>query len=113
MEQVQEVLEVSERRACRVIGQPRATQRYQHRSADDEEKLSTQNLWSIGPKAGLTIAPYSKVSLFIETRFLFTPQKVKRKVYKSRGILGGLEEKETEYYFNAFSIGAGIKFYFN
>jgi putative transposase len=40
--QVQEALKVSERRACRVIGQPRATQRYQHRSADDEERLTQQ-----------------------------------------------------------------------
>ena len=39
VEQVQQVLGVSERRACRVIGQPRSTQRYQHRSAEDEERL--------------------------------------------------------------------------
>ncbi|MBN2038579.1 MAG: PEGA domain-containing protein [Spirochaetes bacterium] len=81
--------------------------------SDDEEKLSSQHIWSLGPKAGLTIAPFSKVSLFLETRFLFTPQKVERKVYESRGILGGLEEKQTVYYFNAFSIGGGIKLYFN
>ena len=37
--QVQDVLGVSERRACRVIGQPRSTQRYEKRSADDEEQL--------------------------------------------------------------------------
>ena len=37
--QVQEVLGVSERRACRVIGQPRSTQRYEKRPADDEEQL--------------------------------------------------------------------------
>jgi putative transposase len=40
VQQVQEVLEVSERRACRVIGQPRTTQRYQYQSADDEERLT-------------------------------------------------------------------------
>ena len=39
VEQVQQELGVSERRACRVIGQPRATQRYQPKSADDEELL--------------------------------------------------------------------------
>jgi len=38
--QVQEALEVSERRACRVIGQSRTTQRYNQRSADDEERLT-------------------------------------------------------------------------
>lgn len=81
--------------------------------SDNEEKLDTQHVWSVGPKAGITIAPFSRVSLFLEARILFTPIKVKRKVYESRGILGGLEEKESEYYFNAYSIGAGIKLYFN
>ena len=37
--QVQDVLEVSERRAGRVIGQPRSRQRYEKRPADDEEQL--------------------------------------------------------------------------
>jgi len=39
VEQVQQELGVSERRACRVIGQPRSTQRYNKRSVDDEEFL--------------------------------------------------------------------------
>lgn len=33
------MLGVSERRACRVIGQPRGTQRYEKRQAEDEEQL--------------------------------------------------------------------------
>ena len=33
------VLDVSERRACRVLGQPRATQRYEKRQLDDEQIL--------------------------------------------------------------------------
>lgn len=37
--QVQQALAVSERRACRVIGQPRSTQRYEKRPAEDEEQL--------------------------------------------------------------------------
>jgi putative transposase len=36
---VQEKLGVSERRACRVLGQPRTTQRYEHRVAEDEVVL--------------------------------------------------------------------------
>jgi transposase InsO family protein len=36
VEHVMEELKVSERRACRVIGQPRSTQRYEKRVADDE-----------------------------------------------------------------------------
>jgi putative transposase len=39
VEQVQEVLEVSERRVCRVLGQPRSTQRYKKHVDDDEEIL--------------------------------------------------------------------------
>ena len=37
-----ETLNVSERRACRVIGQPRATQRYPKRIDKDEELLREQ-----------------------------------------------------------------------
>jgi putative transposase len=36
---VQQVLQVSERRACQVLGQSRGTQRYVVRHADDEERL--------------------------------------------------------------------------
>lgn len=39
---MQEVLEVSERRVCRVLEQPRSTQRYNKRIADDEEILSAR-----------------------------------------------------------------------
>ena len=41
-EQTQEVLDVSERRVCRVLGQPRSTQRYQKHIADDEEILTAR-----------------------------------------------------------------------
>ncbi len=40
VKQVIEVLDVSERRACRALGQPRSTQRYDKRIADDEEILT-------------------------------------------------------------------------
>jgi putative transposase len=40
VERVCSVLEVSERRACRVLGQPRTTQRYERRVADDEALLT-------------------------------------------------------------------------
>jgi len=39
VEHVQEVLNVSERRVCRVLEQPRSTQRYQKRVVEDEEIL--------------------------------------------------------------------------
>jgi len=37
-----QTLDVSERRACRVVGQPRATQRYHKRPADDEDFLTSR-----------------------------------------------------------------------
>jgi transposase InsO family protein len=42
VEHVQSVLDVSERRVCRVLGQPRSTQRYKKRIADDEEILTAR-----------------------------------------------------------------------
>jgi putative transposase len=39
VKQVQQALEVSERRTCRALGQPRNTQRYQKHTADDEVEL--------------------------------------------------------------------------
>lgn len=40
VKRVIEVLDVSERKACRALGQPRSTQRYDKRVADDEEILT-------------------------------------------------------------------------
>lgn len=37
-----ETLDVSERRACRAIDQPRTTQRYRKRQADDQEQLTSR-----------------------------------------------------------------------
>ena len=40
MEHVREVFQVSERRVCRALGQPRSTQRYRGKEADDDEMLT-------------------------------------------------------------------------
>ena len=42
MEHVRETLRVSERRACRVLGQARTTQRHRPKPSLDEERLVTQ-----------------------------------------------------------------------
>jgi hypothetical protein len=42
VEHVQQISEVSERRACQVIGQPRSTQRYSVRLAEDGEILTVR-----------------------------------------------------------------------
>ncbi len=44
VERVQRVLHVSERRACRVLGQTRSTQRYLPRERDDEQPLTRRIL---------------------------------------------------------------------
>ena len=48
---VRETLSVSERRACRVLGQVRRTQRYTPKVADDEEAL-TENIVSLATEYG-------------------------------------------------------------
>jgi transposase InsO family protein len=40
VERIREVLSVSERRVCKVLGQPRTTQRYKRRPRDDEDELT-------------------------------------------------------------------------
>jgi putative transposase len=40
VEHTQEVFQVSERRVCRALGQPRSTQRYHGKEANDEELLT-------------------------------------------------------------------------
>jgi len=42
VEHAQQELDVSERRVCRVLGQPRSTQRYKKREADDEAILTAR-----------------------------------------------------------------------
>ncbi len=51
MQQAIEALHVSERRACRVIGQPRGTQRYRKRMLDDEILL-TQRIIELATQYG-------------------------------------------------------------
>jgi len=51
VKQVQEALGVSERRACRAMGQPRSSQRYVERRSDDEELL-TQRIVGLASEYG-------------------------------------------------------------
>lgn len=54
---LQEQFEVSERRACRVVGQSRSTQRYEHQVPDDEPALVARMLELVRqwPRAGYRI----------------------------------------------------------
>ncbi len=80
--------------------------------SNNDEKLASQNLWHLGAKLGMTVAPFAKVALFLEGRFYYYPAKVTREVFESQGILGGLKSHETEYSFNHFTIGGGVKYFF-
>ena len=42
VDHVQSVMDVSERRVCRVLGQPRSTHRYKKRVAEDEDILTSR-----------------------------------------------------------------------
>lgn len=79
---------------------------------NSEERLMLANLFGMGAKVGANIFPFSRVSLFAEGRFYYTPTRIKRKEYSSQGIFGDLKSNDTKIYFNAFSVGGGIKFFF-
>lgn len=49
VEHVQQVLEVSEQRSCRLIGRPLSAQRYSLMIGDDEEILIEQNITLASP----------------------------------------------------------------
>ena len=78
---------VSEQRACRVVGQPRNTQRYQSRRADDEPGLlhEMRVLARQRPRFGsgriyrllVVIDEYTRECLAIEMGRLFTAQDVR------------------------------------
>jgi len=44
VEHAQEVFQVSERRVCRALDQPRSTQRYHGKETNDEEMLTERNV---------------------------------------------------------------------
>lgn len=79
---------------------------------DDDEKLGQEDLFNLGLEAGVVLFPYSRFNLFLEGRFFWTPKEVTRIVYESQGILGDVVPRETQYYFNAFILGGGLRYFF-
>lgn len=79
---------------------------------DEKEKLLVQNRLTLGLKAGAHVIPFSKVSIFIEGRYYYTPARLTRYAYESQ-LLGAPIEHHHKYYFNAFAIGGGIKYFFD
>jgi hypothetical protein len=79
---------------------------------EDKEVLEKQSIWMIGIRGGTLIAPFARVSVFLETRFSFSPLVFRRTSYESQDLLGGLMTDEETYRFAEASLGGGIKFYF-
>jgi len=64
---VRKELGVSERRACRVIGQPRSTQRYTKRPVDDEELL-IKRIVELASEYGRYTCTCSAVQVWVSAR---------------------------------------------
>ena len=60
---VMEQFNVSERRVCRALGQPRSTQRYRPRMRDDEERL-TEHMINLATKYGRY--GYSRITALLQ-----------------------------------------------
>jgi transposase InsO family protein len=80
VDQVMEILEVSERRACRVIGQPRATQRYPKRIDEDEELLREQ-IVSLAGRYG-----YRRVTAMLRNEGWLVNHKRVERIWRQEGL---------------------------
>ena len=78
----------------------------------DKEKLHSQSIWMLGLRGGTLMAPFARVSVFLEGRFSFSPLALERTAYESQDLLGGLTSTDEIYRFTELSLGGGVKFYF-
>ena len=58
------------------------------------------------------MAPFARVSVFVEGRFSISPVALERTAYESQDLLGGLTTNDEIYRFTELSLGGGVKFYF-
>ena len=81
--QAVEVLDISERRACQVIGQPRSTQRYDKQVPDDE-KLLRQRIIELASEYGRY--GYRRVTgLLRNERWIVNHKRVQR-IWREEGL---------------------------
>jgi putative transposase len=80
---VQGALDVSERRACRVIGQPRATQRYERQQADDEDQLREQ-IVALASKYGRY--GYRRVTALLQEAGWLVNRKRVERIWRQEGL---------------------------
>lgn len=83
VDQVMEVLTVSERRACRVIGQPRTTQRYPKKIDTDEDILREQ-IVSIASQYGRY--GYRRVTAMLRNEGLLVNHKRVERIWRQEGL---------------------------
>ena len=80
---VRETLSVSERRACRVLGQVRRTQRYTPKVADDEEAL-TENIVSLATEYGRY--GYRRITALLKTDSWRVNHKRVERIWRQEGL---------------------------
>ena len=80
---VRETLSVSERRACRVLGQVRRTQRYMPKVADDEEAL-TENIVSLATEYGRY--GYRRITALLKTDGWRVNHKRVERIWRQEGL---------------------------
>ena len=80
---VRETLSVSERRACRVLGQVRRTQRYTPKVADDEEAL-TENIVSLATEYGRY--GYRRITALLKTDGWRVNHKRVERIWRQEGM---------------------------
>ena len=78
-----ETLNVSERYACRVIGQPRGTQRYHKRYASDEELL-TQRIVKLANEYGCY--GYRRVTALLRNQGWIVNHKRVERIWREEGL---------------------------
>jgi len=83
VKQAVQTLDVSERRACRVVGQPRSTQRYHKRPADDENFL-TKRIIELASKYGRY--GYRRVTALLRNEGWIVNHKRVERIWRSEGL---------------------------
>jgi len=83
VKQAVQTLDVSERRACRVVGQPRSTQRYHKRPADDEDFL-TSRIIELASQYGRY--GYRRVTALLRNEGWIVNHKRVERIWRSEGL---------------------------
>ena len=83
MEEVREELQVSERRVCLVLGQPRSTQRQEHRVSEEQERL-TQRITELACEYGRY--GYRRVTALLRAEGWHVNHKRVERIWRQEGL---------------------------